>query len=189
MSSHHFVKEDQEPALLIADADAIPFAVVQQLLEWSPTVVVLEQALENVLSWGIKVDVVIGQSDHVKTLVNALTDQAPIKILSHQPNEEGLPTAILFLIAGKYKAVNVVGCEPAQLDTFAQHLDVVTFDAHKRWAYARTGKFEKWLTKGLQLMFIPTITKPDGLSDDGFVLQDGLVSLQADHPFWVGEHV
>ena len=57
MSSHHFVKEDQEPALIIADASAVSFEKIQELLEWSPTVIVMESSLEMVLSWGIKMDV------------------------------------------------------------------------------------------------------------------------------------
>lgn len=37
MSSHQVAKEDQEPALVIADAQAVPFTLVQQLLEWNLT--------------------------------------------------------------------------------------------------------------------------------------------------------
>lgn len=188
MSSHHFVKEDQEPALIIADATIIPFTVVQELLEWSPTVIVLEEAVEAVISWGIKLDIVICEAARVNLLVDSLRDQAPVKILSHQPND-GLPTAMMFLIAGKYNAVNVVGCAPAQLESFAQQLDVVTFTSDKRWTYVRTGKFEKWLLKGTRLSFPPTLTKMDGVSTAGVVLEDGMVGLQADSPFWVGEHV
>lgn len=33
MSSHHIVRENQEPALLIADAHAISFEKIQELLE------------------------------------------------------------------------------------------------------------------------------------------------------------
>jgi hypothetical protein len=189
MSSHHFVREGQEPALMIVDGRAISFEAIEQLLEWSPTVVVLEQALETVLLWQIKVDVVIGRVDRVKNLVETLKDQAPLKILSHQHNEQPLHTAMMFLIAGKYQAVNIVGCRPEQLENFTPHLDVVAFHSGKRWSYARHGKFEKWLTKGLPLTFMPTITNSDGLNNEGVVLQDGLIRIQAGHPFWVGEEV
>ena len=57
MSSHHFVKEGQEPALFILDN--IPFQYAESLLEWVPLVMVADRALENVLHWGIKIDVVL----------------------------------------------------------------------------------------------------------------------------------
>lgn len=54
MSSHHFVKENQEPALLILCTEAIPFEKLQEILEWSPTVITTEGCIEKVLGWGIK---------------------------------------------------------------------------------------------------------------------------------------
>ncbi|HYG16495.1 MAG TPA: thiamine diphosphokinase, partial [Bacteroidia bacterium] len=41
MSSHHFVKEKQEPALIIANGEACSRELLGQLLEWQPTVMVL----------------------------------------------------------------------------------------------------------------------------------------------------
>ena len=45
MSSHHFVKEGQEPALLIMDA--LSLALIEPLLEWAPQVIVCENALRH----------------------------------------------------------------------------------------------------------------------------------------------
>jgi len=62
MSSHHFVKEQQEPALLILDT-SVSYETMSPLLEWSPTVLVTELAIDAVLSWGIKVDVILATSE------------------------------------------------------------------------------------------------------------------------------
>jgi len=64
MSSHHIIRDKQEPALIIANGEACSLDLVEQLLEWSPTVVVLDGALERVISLGIKVDVWLGDFDH-----------------------------------------------------------------------------------------------------------------------------
>ena len=56
MSSHHFVKEKQEPALIIADLDGFDEEYLGQLLEWSPTVLVPSHLVEKVISLGIKID-------------------------------------------------------------------------------------------------------------------------------------
>ncbi|MBX2968656.1 MAG: thiamine pyrophosphokinase [Cyclobacteriaceae bacterium] len=187
MSSHHIVREDQEPALLIANADTISLSWIEQLLEWSPTVSVLEPALETVLSWGIKLDVVICAPEHVNEYVEMLHNQAPVKIISHHTSDSSINTAMMFLIAGKYRAVNVVGIAPSQVEEFTEHLDVVTFFEGKRWVYTRNGKFEKWVSRGTQFEFPENVKPIGGLDENGCASSDGIVKAEADFPFWVGE--
>ena len=63
MSSHHIVRDDQEPALIIANGAACSEELIGQLLEWSPLVIVLDSAIKRVLELGIKVDVLLGDFD------------------------------------------------------------------------------------------------------------------------------
>ena len=63
MSSHHIVRDDQEPALIIANGAACQPEFLGQLLEWSPLVVVLDAAMERVMELDIKVDVLLGDVD------------------------------------------------------------------------------------------------------------------------------
>lgn len=187
MSSHHIVRENQEPALLIADAENLPFIWIEQLLEWSPTVIVLESALETVLSWGIKLDMVISAPEQVSGYVKLLNDQAPVKILSHHTPDHPINTGMMFLTAGKYKAVNVVGAAPDLVEAFADRLDVVTFFEGKRWIYTRNGKFEKWVSRGTQFEFSRHVKTIEGLDAQGLAIKDGVIKAEADFPFWVGE--
>ena len=46
MSSHHIVREKQEPALLVLGLDDFPDELLGQLLEWSPTVIVTADTVE-----------------------------------------------------------------------------------------------------------------------------------------------
>lgn len=64
MSSHHIVRDDQEPALIIANGASCSFDLLGQLLEWSPIVVVLDNAIDRVLQLDIKVDVLLGDFDN-----------------------------------------------------------------------------------------------------------------------------
>lgn len=187
MSSHHFVKEDQEPAVLIADASLVLLNLVEQLLEWSPTVVVLEQALDVVLSWGIKVDVVVGEAPNEQILFEKVREQAPVKIITHHSGELAFQTAMYFLRAGKYRAVNVVGMPPERLEEFATHMDIVCFDETKRWCFARTGTFEKWYASGTVLVISTNEFSAEGLSDQCITIRDGIVKIASSRPFWVGE--
>jgi thiamine pyrophosphokinase len=187
MSSHHVVKEDQEPALIMADAGAVPVTVVEQLLEWSPTVIVLEAALEPVMDSGIKFDVLVSTLNNVKAHVVNLAGYAPLKILSHQPGDRPLDTALMFLLASKYRSVNVVGVAPDAFISPVTDLDIVTFYNGLRWSFVRSGRFEKWLKKGIELRFISQHNLIKQGLVDNVVQDEGLVTIAGNTSFWVGE--
>ena len=63
MSSHHIVRDDQEPALIIANGASCNNELLGQLLEWSPLIIVLDSAIERVIELNIKVDVLLGDFD------------------------------------------------------------------------------------------------------------------------------
>jgi uncharacterized Rossmann fold enzyme len=65
MSSHHFVRDGQEPALIIANGAECDSELLGQLLEWNPYVLVLDGALQRVLDMNIRVDAVLGDFDSV----------------------------------------------------------------------------------------------------------------------------
>ena len=63
MSSHHIVRDDQEPALIIANGMECSFELMNQLMEWSPFVLVLDGAIKRVLEMNIKFDAWLGDFD------------------------------------------------------------------------------------------------------------------------------
>jgi hypothetical protein len=108
VSSHHFVKEGQEPALLILNSTAISFQKVQELLEWSPTVIVAEDQLEVVLGWGIKIDAVICAQPNNLAMNERLKDQLPLKFISYRQFTSGLKIAVEYLTEKRHTALNVL---------------------------------------------------------------------------------
>ena len=86
MSSHHIVRDDQEPALIIANGAACNNELLGQLLEWSPLVIVLDSAIERVLELGIKVDVLLGDFDRDFDAEKYKEAQYPIEII-HTPDQ------------------------------------------------------------------------------------------------------
>jgi thiamine pyrophosphokinase len=179
MSSHHIVREDQEPALLIAEAHAVPFEILQQLLEWSPTVLVIEKALQEVLTWGIKIDVVIASESNISKLTQELHDQFPLKLISCQGEGDAIATALYFLIAARQKAVNIVSSEPLEnFQSFAK-LDLSVIQEDKRWSFIHSGVFEKWLPAGRTIH----VFNQDVIE----ITQDGMVVIRQEKPFWIAE--
>ena len=80
MSSHHTVREKQEPALLIADG-IIAWNSLFELLEWSPTVVALDGAARRIMEQGIKVDWVIGDFDSELEMNELLVLQPDVRMM------------------------------------------------------------------------------------------------------------
>ena len=164
------------------DVDAVPIEQVQELLEWSPTVIVQEDAVPNVLSWGIKIDIVIAAAANLPNLTTALHDQFPLKLISYNTREEALSTALYFLIAAKQKAVNILSLQPLEsLEPFTA-LDLSVFQFGKRWSFIRNGQYEKWLPTGRTIHVYPL--------DKGSPLKaqrDGVITIRRETGFWVAE--
>ncbi|MEQ1584395.1 MAG: hypothetical protein ABL895_00840 [Cyclobacteriaceae bacterium] len=194
MSSHHIVREDQEPALLILDAHAISFGRVQELLEWMPTVIVSADQVDTVVGWGIKVDIVLTPLAEVEIWKNKLDDQAPVKFLSYNPGDDPLTRAFYFLTASKATAVNcLLGSidELTKIESFAG-LDVEVFANNKLWRWIKTGHFEKWIPANTKLYLLPEYLKsefPEFKSGYFQVEKDGIVDFSSKHSFWIGEEI
>lgn len=189
MSSHHIVREDQEPALLILDTAATSFRVIEQLLEWSPTVIVSEAVIEQVLSWGIKIDAAILSNSIL--WYNRLLDQEPIQIVqsSGRPIQDGID----FALSKKYKVMNILVSDKADLDqlsTTPAEIDLVAFHEHYRWSLVRSGNFEKWLTKDTRLAIYPNVKiVTAGLTEQLLVIEIGKIKIESSSCFWVGESI
>ncbi len=192
MSSHHIVREDQEPALLIVNAHAIAFEKIQELLEWMPTVIVLADQVETVVAWGIKVDVVIVPLAAMELWRDKLADQTPIKLISYNTADDPLHTAFYFLSASKATAVNCLMNNKEELKKIELNssFDVDAFFDDTRWAWIKKGHFEKWLPTGATLYVLPEERKNEfeEFSSGSYVVkQDGIVTLNSPRSFWVGE--
>lgn len=141
MSSHHIVREKQEPALLVLGLDTFPRELLGQLLEWSPTVIATPQTAEKLIVNGIKVDWII---------TNGTDDvlQSDVKLMS--AGDDNLTDAALnYLISDEYPAVNIVTDELNLEDYlhFANKINLVIFHDHKK-IYAVSPGFSKWKPAG-----------------------------------------
>ncbi|NHN24741.1 thiamine diphosphokinase [Flavobacterium jejuense] len=165
MSSHHIVRDDQEPALIIANGAACSEELLGQLLEWSPLVIVLDSAIERVLELGIKVDVLLGDFDRDFDANYYKESQYPIEI-AHTPNQDktDLEKAFDYLINRKIPAVNVVWATGKRADhtitnitnivRFRNQLKIVILDDHSK-VFLLPKKFEKWYPKNSIISLIP----------------------------------
>lgn len=165
MSSHHIVRDDQEPALIIANGAACSSELLGQLLEWSPLVIVLDSAIERVIDLGIKVDVLLGDFDRGFDPEIYKTSQYPIEIIYTADQEKtDLEKAFDYLIERKIPAVNVVWATGKRADhtitnltqivRYRDLLKIVILDDHSK-IFLLPNKFEKWYTEQTPISLIP----------------------------------
>jgi thiamine pyrophosphokinase len=182
MSSHHVVREKQEPALLVLGLDTFSDELLGQLLEWSPTVIVTEHTAENINAYGIKIDWIISNqaNDYL---------QSDIKIMP-AGDDEPAEAALKYLVTNGYPAVNIV-TDKLQLKDylfFTDKINMVIFNGNQK-VYAVNPGFSKWKPAG---EFIELLSPPQHLHSSGLEMveqhrykttHDGFFSLQFDQPF------
>ena len=184
MSSHHFVKEKQEPALIIADLNGFDEEYLGQLLEWSPTVLVPSHLIEKVISLGIKVDVVL-ISDNEE-----INNQEHLKLV--KTGVDFLDDAIKYLVYEGYPAVNIVHSkfEEKSYSLFIDAIDVVIFKGEQK-IYPINSGYSKWKTSGEEIF----VFHPEGIQNLSFsglekinendfkTLKDGFFSFTFNQPY------
>jgi thiamine pyrophosphokinase len=165
MSSHHIVRDDQEPALIIANGAACSSELLGQLLEWSPLVIVLDSAIERVLELGIKIDVLLGDFDRGFDANYYKEKQFPLEVV-HTPdqNKTDLEKAFDYLFERNIPAVNVIWATGRRTDhtitnltnivRYREKLKIVILDDHSK-VFLLPKRFEKWYPSNTPISLIP----------------------------------
>lgn len=175
MSSHHIVRDDQEPALIIANGASCSSELLGQLLECSPIVVVLDSAITRVIELGIKVDVLLGDFDRNFNAEKYKDSQYPIEIVyTPNQNKTDLEKAFDYLIERKIPAVNVVWATGRRADhtitnvtnivRYQNELKIVILDDYSK-VFQLPKKFQKWYPAKTILSLIP-IGSVEGISSE-----------------------
>lgn len=188
MSSHHMIREGQEPALIIANGESCSNELLGQLLEWSPFVVVLDGAINRVLELGIKIDVLLGDFDSKNHAVEQILAQQKIEIV-HTPdqNKTDLQKGIEFLIARNFDAVNIIWATGRRADhnlsnitdivRYKQQINIVLHDDYSK-IFQLPKRYQKWYVKDTVLSLMP-VGVVSGVSTQGlsYNLQNDVLTL------------
>lgn len=182
MSSHHIVREKQEPALLVLGLNNFSPELLGQLLEWSPTVIATKQTAPKLQDNGIKIDWLIADEVHGLS-------QSDIKLMpigSDTAPEAGLK----YLVTHGYPAVSIITDDLQLKDYlfFTGKINLVIFHANRK-IYAVNSGFSKWKPAG---EVIEVLNHTHELQTSGLefldsrhyrTTHDGFFSLQFDQPF------
>ncbi len=153
MSSHHIVREGQEPALLILGFDNFDDEQLGQLLEWSPMVLLAQSVYEKIASMGIKIDAIIC------TEKNEIYFQESSRFIYTQKRQTTLQAAMDFIVTQAYPAVNIISNAFAvnDFEAYLPLLDVVVFANNKKHYPIKNG-FSKWEVSNTMIYVFGNIT-------------------------------
>ncbi|MFO7824195.1 MAG: thiamine pyrophosphokinase [Cyclobacterium sp.] len=199
MSSHHFVKEQQEPALLILTTEGWDLPTLNSLLEWVPTVLVTQETVFQVLSLGIKVDVIVGHPEFHQDNEGLSEAQFPVKFVPAVDNDY-LDASIAYLNQSTHHAVNILAFDPTaskNLEPYLDLMDIVFVCEGFRYSPARKGIFQKWLPKTTiqlqgkegQMVTHKTAKKTELINltpAASFEVPEGMHWFESDGLFWMG---
>jgi thiamine pyrophosphokinase len=181
MSSHHIVREKQEPGLLIMSLEGFLTENLGQLLEWSPTVIVAEHMYDHAESLGIKIDGVITSDDDFRVQENT-------RMISATTNQ--LEDALKFFVGEQFSAVNIVTNEFALKDyaVYEADINLVIFISNHKIFPVHSG-FSKWQSEGEKIVLLHDVQnlQTSGLNHISETVletqKDGFYTLTFDQPF------
>ena len=186
MSSHHIVKEKQEPALYIDELGNFNEELLGQLLEWSPTLLVNGAGYDKIFSLGLKVDVLVNGNGQ-ETQEDTKVIQGPV---------DALMVAINYLYEEKYPAVNVI-TKKFDLEKFAgfeDQINLVVFTEKAKHYPIKSG-FSVWKPAGSEFLIhgnrYMEVTNLMQNEDEIFiVVKDGFVEFTfSGQPIYISEPI
>lgn len=186
MSSHHIVREDQEPALIIDELNSVSSDQLGQLLEWSPTIIAHCDNVRLLVERGIKVDVLFADKP-----VDLPQDHVTILPLLGVFMEE----ALRYLVTRGYRAANVMSnvIDPEKLLQYA-HTITITLLGNGQRIFAVKSGFSKWKSKGeaIHVYNDDSVVSTEGLLQQGtdqyLTESDGFYTIRFAHEYGlVGE--
>jgi thiamine pyrophosphokinase len=185
MSSHHIVRDNQEPALVLLDGDASMYPYLMDFLEWSPAIIVHEQLLDEVLPWGIKIDAVLFEEPHRHTMTEKTKDQVPLKLINYDAVKNPMEATLDFLQQGNYSSLNIFSSRPevfSILEKIKSRMNIVVIQNNHRWSLIRSNHFEKWVTSDTQI-----ILRKNDKEEIIYPGSRNKVSVTHSSIFWIGE--
>lgn len=186
MSSHHVIRDEQEPPVIILDRTQ-NIDLLKQLLGWSPFVYTMDETAEWAMSLDIKIDgvLVYKPNEHVK--INLQSGNYQVKQIS----AVNILASLINLLKNKsYTGINIF-CSKVQNDKMLEDIENVLFDLpltlitdFETTIVIRKSKFRKWYPQNQLLAILKgELLENENLVKEGkeyLVKKDGIVQVNSE---------
>jgi thiamine pyrophosphokinase len=194
MSSHHFVKEKQEPALLILSDTSFDKSVLEQLLEWSPIVIVEDKCLMQLNHEPIKIDYVLQTNLDLLEIESWISFQDNVRIINSSNTENKITFLINILEQEDNQALSIIGHDVEQeqiLKNYESKMNII-FYSNEYKTYTKFEHFKKWKEAGSVFNIDSEILSLKNLlHENSFykVMEDGTVEINARAKMIIKEYI
>ncbi|MEJ2004228.1 MAG: hypothetical protein P8X57_04530 [Cyclobacteriaceae bacterium] len=189
MSSHHFVREGQEPALLIDTHDVSNFSFLDQIAAWNPVVIAMERSVPTLIANSIHIDYLLTRED-ADTWYPVLSYFPKLKI--HTCPEDYFGAALSKIVSGSASnEVHVLRDElmPEEIDKLRfDNVRITVFTPGAKWIFVQNGEYRSWFAAESRIML-----RGKGISVNGAAIEgdytaneDALLRIHGAGSFWVG---
>ena len=147
MSSHHIIRENQEPALWLSTVETNSESQVLEFLEWSPVLIVDSRCLEFNFKHGIQADIVIG-TPKTKYVEEGLLNSSKICRINELHGvlkEKNIQSIYQF---GKYSETQLIHPD------YKSYIVSLFSNGFQRYSGWHNSEFSKWMVKGTRLIGI-----------------------------------
>lgn len=180
MSSHHVVREGQEPALYIYEFQAEDLSLVEALLEWSPTLFVHESQLRNAILQQFHWDIIVGNKAIDLLHTKSIADDELARALKETSN-----TAITILMQSI--------ADMKLFHKIAEQFDLKIIAEARQWYHI--SEYQKWFPAHTSLYFMNIhandIKEEFRLIDTNIyeytIPEDGQYRFKLTKSTWIGE--
>lgn len=194
MSSHHFVKEKQEPALLILSDSSFENDVLAQLLEWSPIVIVEDKCLMQLNHEPIKIDYVLQTDLALEEIESWISFQDNVRIIDSSKSANKIKFLIDILEREDNQALSIIGHSTNQeeilkSDEFKMN---IIFYSNEYKTYTKYEHFKKWKEIGSLFDIIAeNISTKNLLQENSLykVMEDGTVEINSRAKMIIKEYI
>ncbi len=194
MSSHHFVKEKQEPALLILSDTSFEKYILEQLLEWSPIVIVEDKCLMQLNHEPIKIDYVLQTDLDISEIEGWISFQDNVRIIDASKAENKITYLIDILEQEDNQALSIVGHkieEEKILSSFESKMNII-FYSNKYKTYTKYEHFKKWKESDSIFEIDAEIVSTKNLLQENTlykVIEDGTVEINSRAKMIIKEYI
>ncbi|MCX2744635.1 hypothetical protein OO013_12200 [Mangrovivirga sp. M17] len=185
MSSHHVIREGQEPAIYLRNSSSVILKVLHNLLEWSPYLIVNSDTLVFCKDHGIKPDAIVCETENevdffieIIPHLDTLNDLDQIKKWLKSRNCDQL---LIFEDMNNLK--QLISTDPL----------FGVIDRNIKYSMIRE-RILKWFPEGQKLFLVNTESKQNmeftNLKKNNqalIVINTGLVNIHSNNPFYLGE--
>ena len=160
MSSHHTIRENQEPAVFLLETEAIDSEMLRDVLEWSPLLICSEPCLAWILEQGLKIDAVIAKKEQKDEIFHLLSHQLPVRYIVQE--DSSLQNGLAYIASTQNPSCYLFADWNAYLpfaeEVFLSTTNITWLRGQQQAFLLKNRAYSKWYAIGTTVEIIPVST-------------------------------